>query len=100
MKWFFNPCPVLYIPFPVLYNPFPVNKLPSNDAPNVPNNILKNPQSCFLVLFLIVLVVPFNNISCSSNAVAILIKSFKSLLEIIKVISRTIHFLLNCSICS
>ena len=64
---FFSPFPVLYIPFPVLYNPFPVNKLPNNDAPNVPNNILKNPPSCFLILFLIALLVPFNNISCSSS---------------------------------
>ena len=76
MKWnnfFFNPCPVLYIPCPVLYIPFPVNNFPSNDAANVPNNILKNP-SCFLILFLVALFVPFNNISCSSNAVAISIK--------------------------
>ena len=41
---FFNHCPVMYIPFPpVLYIPFPVNKFPSNDAPKVPNSILKNP---------------------------------------------------------
>ena len=80
---FFNPYPVLYTPFPVLYNHFPVNKFPSNDAPNVPNNILKNPPSCFLILFVIALLVRFNNIPCSSNAITILIKSFKSLFDII-----------------
>ena len=75
----FNPCPVLY-------NPIPVNKLPNNDGPNVPNNILKNPPFCSFVSFLIVFAVPFNNISCSSNAVTILIKPFKSLFDIINVL--------------
>ena len=70
----------------VLYIHFPLNKLPNNDAPNISNNILKNLPSCFFILFLIVLFVPFNNISCSSNAVAILIKSFKSLFNIINVL--------------
>ena len=78
---FFSPCPILYIPCPVLYIHFAANKFPSNDAPNVPNNILLlKPPSCFLILFLIALFVPFNNISCSSNAVAILIKSFNSII--------------------
>ena len=54
--------------------------------PKVPSNILKNPPSCFLVLFLIVLLVPFNNISYSSNAVTILIKSLRLSLLIIKVV--------------
>ena len=89
MKWnyfFFNPCPVLYIRCPVLNNPFPVNKLPNKDASKVPNNILKNPPFCSFVLFLIVFAVLFNKISCSSNAVIILFKSFKSLFDIINVL--------------
>ena len=39
------PSPALYIPlpFPALYIPFPVKRFPNKLAPNVPNNILRNP---------------------------------------------------------
>ena len=57
---FFFPFPALKNPSPVLRNPFPDNKFPNKDAPNVPNNIDKNPPFCSLVS--IVLVTPFNKI--------------------------------------
>ena len=57
------PLPARTIPSPALIIPFPpANKLPNKLAPNVPNNILKNPPLCSLVSFSIVLLTPFNKI--------------------------------------
>ena len=61
------PSPALIITFP------PVNKLPNKLAPNVPNNILKNPPLCSLVSFLIVLLTHFNKIPDFSRALIIFI---------------------------
>ena len=63
LGFFLLPSPALTIPLPspALIIPFqPVNKLPNKLAPNVPNNILKNPPLCSLVSFSIVLPTPFN----------------------------------------
>ena len=60
--------PFLAIPFPFLFPepaltiPFLANKFPNKLAPEVPNNIFKNPHFCSIVSFLIVLVTPFSKI--------------------------------------
>ena len=49
------------IPSPARVTPFPpVNKLPNNEAPKVPNNILRNPPLCSLASCWIVSLTPFN----------------------------------------
>ena len=70
-------------PFP------PVNKFPNNEAPKVPNNILRNHPPCSLASCLIVFLTPFNNTPESSRDLTIFIISFISLFDIIKVVVPT-----------
>ena len=50
-----EPSPALIVPSPTLLTPLPdkffVNRSPSKEAPNVPNNILRNPPLCSLASF-------------------------------------------------
>ena len=43
--------PALINPFPALFIPLPDKVLPNNLAPNVPNNILRNPPELHFELF-------------------------------------------------
>ena len=38
-----DPLPTLAVPSPALINPLPADIFPNRLAPNVPNNILRNP---------------------------------------------------------
>ena len=72
----------------------PASMFPNKLAPEVPNNIPKNPRFYSFVFCSIVLVTPFNKISESSRALTIFIISFISLFEIISVVilERCIFF--------
>ena len=62
LVFFLIPSPALIIPSPALIIPLPpVNKFPNKLAPNVPNNMLKNPPFCSFTSFSIVLPTPLNN---------------------------------------
>ena len=52
LGFFIAPSPALIIPSPALIIPLPpVNKFPNKLAPNVPNNMLKNPPFVLLLHF-------------------------------------------------
>ena len=75
------------IPSPARVTPFPpVNKFPNNEAPKVPNNILRNLPLCSLASCWIVSLTPFNNKPEFSRDLTIFIISFISSFEIIKVV--------------
>ena len=61
------PSPALCIPLTFLFTPLPVRRFPNKLAPNVPNNILRNPPFCFFISFLTDSVIPFNNKPESSS---------------------------------
>ena len=48
---FLDPKPALVIPSPVLFIPLPANIFPNMLAPNVPNNILRNPPIFYFTSF-------------------------------------------------
>ena len=73
-------------PEPALAIPFLDNKFPSNIYPKVPTSVPRNPPLCYLVSFLIVLVIPFSKILESSRAGTIFVMSFIFSFEIIKVV--------------
>ena len=66
-----EPSPALTVPSPALITTLPdkffVNRSPSKEAPNVPNNPLRNPPLCPLASFWIVSLTPFNNTPQSSS---------------------------------
>ena len=65
-----------------------VNRFPNKLAPNVPNNIPRNPPFCSFTLFLIVLLTSFiNNPDYSSELTTFMI-SFISSLENINIVVR------------
>ena len=75
------------IPSPAHITPFPtVNKFPNNEAPKVPNKILRNHPFCSLASCWIVSLTPFNITPESSRDLTIFIISFISSFEIIKVV--------------
>ena len=59
---------------------------PHKLAPNVPNNVLRNPRFCFFVSFSIVLVILFNKTLESSRSSKIFKISFICSFEIVKVV--------------
>ena len=63
------------VPSPALITPLPDklfdNTSPSKEAPNVPNNILRNPLLCSLASCCIVSLTPFNNTPESSRDLTI-----------------------------
>ena len=65
----FAPPPALIIPLPL------VNKFPNKLAPNVPNNMLKNPPFFFFTSCSIVLPTPFNKMPDFSKALFSLYRS-------------------------
>ena len=85
--------PALTIPFPFLFPepalaiPFPANKFPNKLPTKLPYNMLKNLRFCSFVSFLIVLVIPFSKMLESSRAGTILLMSFISSFEIIKIVA-------------
>ena len=56
-----NSWPALTMPSLTPILPLPVNRFPNILAPNVPNNILRNPRFCYFASFLIVSLKPFIN---------------------------------------
>ena len=61
LRVFLVPSPARKTPSPARTTPIPPdNKFPNKEAPNVPNNILRNPSFCSLASFWIVLVTPSN----------------------------------------
>ena len=42
------------VPSPALIVLLPVNRFPNNLAPNIPNNVQRNPPFCYFASFLIV----------------------------------------------
>ena len=80
------PSPALCIPLPFLFTPLPVRRFPNKLAPNVPNNILRNPPFCSFTSFWTDSVTPFNNNPESSRDFTILIRSSMSLFDIISVV--------------
>ena len=63
--------PTLAVPSPVLITLLPANVFPNRLAPNVPNNILRNPPLCSLASILIVSLIPSNSIPESSRDLTI-----------------------------
>ena len=74
-------------PSPALFIPLRAKILPNKHAPNVPNNLLRNPNFCSLASFWTVSVTPFNNKPESSRDFTILIISSISSVDIINVVS-------------
>ena len=65
---------------PALIVPLPVNRFPNKLAPNVSNNILRNPPFRSFALFLIVSLTPFiNNPDCSRDLTIPMISIISSL---------------------
>ena len=73
----YAPLPALFIPrpFSALFTPRPVKRNPNKLAPNVPNNILRNPAFCSFTSFYTVSVTTFNNKPEFSRDFTILIMS-------------------------
>ena len=55
------PSPALIVPWPALIVPLPVNRFPNKLAPNVPNNMPRNPPFCYFASLLIALLKHFIN---------------------------------------
>ena len=68
------------------YRSFPDKRFPNKLAPNVPNNILKNPPFCSFTSFWAVSATPFKNKPESSGDFIILVTSSFSLFYIISVV--------------
>ena len=66
--------------------PLPVSRFPNKLAPNVPNDIPRNPPFCSLTSFLIASLTPFINKPDSSSYLTICVISFIPLFEIINVV--------------
>ena len=79
-----DPWLTLAVPSPSLITPLPANIFPNRLAPNVPNNILRNPPFCSLASFLIVSLTPSNNNPESSRDLTIFKMSSSSSFEIIQ----------------
>ena len=80
------PAAALIVHSSALITPLPVNRLPNNLAPNVPNEIPKNPPFCSFASFLIVLLTRLINKPDSLKDLTIFIISFISSYETINVV--------------
>ena len=80
------PAAALIVHSSALITPLPVNRLPNNLAPNVPNEIPKNPPFSSFASFLIVLLTRLINKPDSLKDLTIFIISFISSYETINVV--------------
>ena len=74
------------MPFLSIATPFPIKRCPNKLAPSVPYNILRNSPFCSFTPFLTDSVTLFKNNPESSRDFTILIRSSKSLFDIISVV--------------
>ena len=82
----FFPSPALPLIYLFFLLEFPAGMIPNKLAPNVPNNILRNPSFCYFVLFSIVWVALFINWPESSRYLTIFIISNISSIDIINAV--------------
>ena len=80
------PSPALIVPSSALIVHLPANRFPNKLAPNVTNNILRNPLFCSFASFSIVSLTSFINKPDYSSDLTIIVTSFISSFGIINVV--------------